>query len=292
MFYALTKDQIRNVCKEKIESLEHWLRRLIDEKLSASHGDYFSYIDGAGNRLIKKGIVDELEERLKKDPTRYSRKIDAVLLSDAIDIICNPQLYSIFAPGLRFAFPEGRDEARTFMYRLLDPRNRLYHSNPISLHQAEQVVCYSTDIIESLKQHYGAIGMQSEYNVPTILKFSDSFGNLCLRNQMTPGVTGGVIINLSNQPTNILWPGDVLTVEIEVDPAFDPTNYTISWACLPEDFFKPISSEPKAIISITTRHVAELMVIQCKISSHNEWHRMGVGGDDSLLVFYKVRPPR
>src|SRR5450756_2124003 len=101
MFYALTEDQIRNLCKEKIESLEHWLRRLIDEKLSASHGDYFSYIDGAGNRLIKKGIVDELEERLKKDPTRYSRKIDAVLLSDAIDIICNPQLYSIFAPGLR-----------------------------------------------------------------------------------------------------------------------------------------------------------------------------------------------
>src|ERR1035437_142848 len=137
----------------------------------------------------------------------------------------------------------------------------------------------------ALKQHYGAIGMQSEYNVPTILKFSDSFGNLCLRNQMTPGVTGGVIINLSNQPTNILWPGDVLTVEIEVDPAFDPTNYTIRWACLPEDFFKPISSEPKAIINITTRHVAELMVIQCKISSHNEWHRMGVGGDDSLSVF-------
>jgi hypothetical protein len=95
MFYALTEDQIRNLCKEKIESLEHWLRRLIDEKLSTSHGDYFSYVDGAGNRLIKKSIVDELEERLKKEPTRYVRKIDAVLLSDAIDIICNPQLYYI-----------------------------------------------------------------------------------------------------------------------------------------------------------------------------------------------------
>ena len=120
MFYALTEDQIRDLCKEKIESLEHWLRRLIDEKLSASHGDYFSYVDGAGNRLIKKSIVDALEERLKKEPTRYVRKIDAVLLSDTIDIICNPQLYSFFAPGLAFAFPEGRDEARTFMYRLLD----------------------------------------------------------------------------------------------------------------------------------------------------------------------------
>lgn len=291
MFYALTEDQIRNLCKEKIESLEHWLRRLIDEKLSASHGDYFSYIDGAGNRLIKKRIVGALEEQLRQDPTRYSRKIDAVLLSDAIDIICSSQLYSIFAPGLRFAFPEGRDEARTFMYRLLDPRNRLYHSNPISLHQAEQVVCYSTEIIESLKQHYGAIGMQSEYNVPTILKFSDSFGNRCFRNQMSPGATGGVIMNLSKQPTSVLWRGDVLTVEIEVDPAFDPTDYTISWTCLVNPV-ESISNGPKATINITTKHVDEHMMIQCKISSYNEWHRMGVGGDDSLSVFYKVRPPR
>ena len=107
MFYALTEDQIRNLCKEKIESLEYWLRRLIDEKLSTSHGDYFSYVDGVGNRLIKKSIVDALEERLKKEPTRHVRKIDAVLLSDAIDIICNPQLYYIFAPGSAFAFPEG-----------------------------------------------------------------------------------------------------------------------------------------------------------------------------------------
>jgi len=238
MFYALTEDQIRNLCKEKIESLEHWLKRLIDEKLSASHGDYFSYVDGAGNRLIKKGIVDALEKRLKKEPTRYVRKIDAVLFSDAIDIICNPQLYSIFAPGLRFAFSEGRDEARTFMYRLLDSRNRLYHSNPISLHEAEQVVCYSTDIVESLKQHYGAIGMQSEYNVPTILKFSDSFGNVYFRNQMIDWA-GGVMMDLSKQPTSVLWPGDVLTLEIEVDPAFDPTDYTISWTCS-KGFVEPI----------------------------------------------------
>ena len=290
MFYALTEDQIRNLCKEKIESLEHWLRRLIDEKLSASHGDYFSYIDGAGNRLIKKRIVDALEEQLRQDPTRYSRKIDAVLLSDAIDIICSSQLYSIFAPGLRFAFPEGRDEARTFMYRLLDPRNRLYHSNPISLHQAEQVVCYSTEIIESLKQHYGAIGMQSEYNVPTILKFSDSFGNLCLRNQMSPDAVGGVMVDLSKQPTSVLSPGDVLTVEIEVDPAFDPTDYTIRWGCS-TGFVEPIPSGPKTIIKIVTKHVAETRIITCHVVSNNEWHRMLTGEDDVLSVLYKVRPP-
>lgn len=290
MFYALTEDQIRDLCKGKIESLEHWLRRLIDEKLAASYGDYLSYVDGAGNRLIKKGIVDKLEERLKKEPTRYVRKIDALLLSDAIDVICNPQLYGIFSPALASAFPEGRDEARTFMCRLLDPRNRLAHSNPISLHQAEQVVCYSNDVIESLKQHYGAIGMQSEYNVPTILKFSDSLGNLCFRNQMI-GSAGEVLMDLSDQPTSVLYPGDILTLEVEVDPAFGPTDYTISWKCS-ADSVEPIPSGPKATINITTKHVAEHMIIWCNITSNNEWHRMGVRGDDSLSVLYKVRPPQ
>jgi hypothetical protein len=38
--------------------------------------------------------------------------------------------------------------------------------------------------------------MQSEYNVPTNLKFSDSFGNLCFRNQMLD-FAGGVLKDLS-----------------------------------------------------------------------------------------------
>ena len=87
MLPTLTDNQIRNCCKDKLESLEHWLRRLIDEKLSALHTDYFSHIDGAGNRFIKKDIVDALEERVKKEPSRYPRKIDAVLLSNAVAII-------------------------------------------------------------------------------------------------------------------------------------------------------------------------------------------------------------
>jgi hypothetical protein len=132
--------------------------------------------------------------------------------------------------------------------------------------------------------------MQNEYNVPTILKFSDSFGNLYFRNQMQDFL-GGVIKDLSNQPTSVLWPGDVLTLEIEVDPAFDPTDYTISWTCS-KGFVEPIPNGPKAIIKITTNHVAQQMGITCNIRANNEWHRMLSGEDDVLMVFYKVRPPR
>jgi len=132
--------------------------------------------------------------------------------------------------------------------------------------------------------------MQSEYNVPTILKFSDSFGNVYFRNQMIDWA-GGVMMDLSKQPTSVLWPGDVLTLEIEVDPAFDPTDYTISWTCS-KGFVEPIPNGPKAIIRIATKHVAETWIITCRVVSNNEWHRMLSGEDDVLMVFYKVRPPR
>ena len=43
MLYMLSDNEIRNQCREKLESLEHWLRRLIDETLSVKYGDYFSH---------------------------------------------------------------------------------------------------------------------------------------------------------------------------------------------------------------------------------------------------------
>ena len=133
--------------------------------------------------------------------------------------------------------------------------------------------------------------MQNEYNVPTILKFSDSFGNLYFRNQMVDAPGGGVIKDLSNQPKSVLWPGDVLMVEIEVDPAFDPTDYTISWQCS-KGFVEPIPSGPKAIINITTKHVGLLFLIMCNIRANKEWHKISNGEDDTLHVIYKVLPPQ
>ena len=92
--YQLSDSEIRNICKEKIESLEHWLRRLIDESLRNVYGDFFAYEDEHKNRLISKKTVESLTVRINKEPNRYSRKIDAVLLDDAISIICKPNLGS------------------------------------------------------------------------------------------------------------------------------------------------------------------------------------------------------
>ena len=85
MIFKLEDSEIRNICKEKIESLEYWLRRLIDETLSQAYEDFVSYIDFNVNRLIKKKITDSITNRVSLEPNRYPRKIDAVLLNDAIN---------------------------------------------------------------------------------------------------------------------------------------------------------------------------------------------------------------
>ncbi|MEJ1471814.1 MAG: hypothetical protein RPU59_12215 [Candidatus Sedimenticola sp. (ex Thyasira tokunagai)] len=287
----LTDSETRNICKEKLESLEHWLRRLIDEKLTKAYGDFFGYQDSNGNRIIRRKITESIEDRLNKEPERYSRKVDAILLDDAIDIICNPNLYNNhFREALVEAFPDGQSVARTVMKRLSDPRNRLAHANPISLRQYEQVVCYTGDIIESIKKHYSSRSMEEEYNVPLILKVIDSFGNAFHRNQFQNVHDGGIMKNLSEDSRYYLRPGDTLTLEVEVDPSFSEEEYEISWAS-PKGFGNAVPNGKKAVIEITDSQVAKMYGIQCRVTSNKSWHRMHLGADDFLIYALRVLPP-
>ena len=287
----LSEADLRRVCWEKIEALEHWLRRLIDDTLQPKYGDYFSASDVKGNRIIKSSIAQDANARRDLEPQRYPRKIDALLLENAIDIICNPQLFGDnFREPLKHAFPDGRDEARTFLKRVSSPRNNLAHANAISLRQAEQIICYTNDIIDALKAHYRHIGMQETYDAPLIIRVTDSFGNSYSRSQL-PGVhDGGVSKNFIEIPEMHLRPGDVLTLDIEIDPSYDQATYNISWSST-----KPWSSEHpterKVVIPITNRQVGQQFDVQCRITSNRDWHRMSMGADDFLMFWYKVLPP-
>ncbi len=288
---AVQKDnQIRSACKERIEALEHWLRRLIDDLLTKEYGDFFSYLDTSGDRIIRKKLVEQIEARRIAEPGRYPRKIDAVLLDDAIDIICNERLFNThFKTPLSQAFPDGHAEARTFITRLLRPRNHLSHANGISLRQAEQVVCYSNDIIESIKQFYRDLGMQQDFNVPLILKMSDSFGNTFTRSQFSPVHDGGIFMSFNERKEFLLRPGDLLTIEVEVDPSFDPSEYRVTW-----DSAKGLESAKegtKVVVPITNRQVGQMFDLQCRVTSNNDWHRMHMGADDFLFITYTVLPP-
>jgi hypothetical protein len=283
--------EVRSLCKEKIESLEHWLRRLIDDTLTPIYGDYFQYADQKGNRLIRSSLTQQVEARRHQEPSRYPRNIDAVLLEDSVYIICKPELFKQhFRMALEQSFPEGSEEARTFLNRLLVPRNNLAHANAISIRQAEQIICYSNDVIDSLKAYYRALGMQQSYNVPLILKVTDSFGNVFTRSQFGPCHDGGITMSFTLKDDMFLRPGDMLTIEVEVDPAFDVDSYTLTWGSTkPWSISKVIGT--KTVIPITNKQVGQNFDVQCRLTSKKDWHRMSIGADDFLLLQYKVLPP-
>lgn len=288
---SMKNAEIRSICKEKIESLEHWLRRLIDDTLRPIYGEYFSHTDASGNRLIKNSLAHQVAIRRAAEPLRYPRNIDAVLLEDAVDILCKPDLFKKhFQQALSEAFPEGRDEARTFLTRLLSPRNNLAHANAISSRQAEQIICYSNDVIDSLKNYYRTIGMQEAYDVPLILKVTDSFGNVFTRNQFQPCHDGGIMLSFVDKPHMHLRPGDMLILELEVDPAFDSSMYSVIWASTKAWYTAPVV-DTKAVIPITNKQVGQQFNVQCRVTTTRDWHRMQMGADDFLLMHYKVLPP-
>ncbi len=288
---ALSDSETRRACREKIEALEHWLRRMIDDAFAEKYGDYFSHADESGNRIIKSAIAQDAIARRQREPQRYPRPIDAILLDDAIDIVCNPKLFKDhFRDPLYQAFPDGREEARTFLKRISAPRNNLAHANAISLRQAEQIICYANDVIDSLKAHYRSIGMQNNYDAPLILKLTDSFGNSFSRSQFSTVHDGGIIKLFQDDRSLDLRPGDVLTLEVEVDPSYDPATYSLRWSST-----KPWSNQPqtacKVVIPITNLQVGQQFDVMCSVTSSRDWHRMAMGVDDFLMLYYRVLPP-
>lgn len=287
---SLPEAEIRSICKQKIESIEHWLRRLIDDTLTPIYGDYFEYKDGSGTRLIKGELAAQVSDRQAREPARYPRKIDAVLLDDAVEIICKPHLFKAhFARPFKDAFPEGREEAKTFLGRIQAPRNHLAHANAISSRCAEQILCYSNDVIDSLKRHYQGLNMQQEYDVPLILRVTDSFGQTFTRAQCGPAHDGGISLSYLDQPNHHLRPGDTLTIELEIDPAYDAESYDIKWAST-KQLDAPVDGS-KVVITIQERHVGQSFDVQCRITTKRGWHRMQMGSDDFLLAYFKVLPP-
>ena len=172
-------EELRLACRQKLETCELWLRRLIHEELMQRYGNtYFTEGMQNENHMFRKDIRDHSAKMLSESAGRYSKEVDTLLIEHIVDTICKQDLYHVcFSPALRDAYPDGREEARTFLRRLIPIRNALSHANPISVHDAERVFCYCDDVIESLKRHYSERNMAQEYNAPQFTKFTDSLGH-------------------------------------------------------------------------------------------------------------------
>jgi hypothetical protein len=270
--------------------LELWLRRLIHEKFEQVYsGDILNAKNAAGDFVVKKQIRESIEKYLRDRPGRYKRPVDAAMLDHLINIICKSDTYKkCFATALAAVYPQGAEEARSSLQRLLThltPRNHLSHANPISVRQAEQVICYSNDVVYALREFYAMSGTAEEYNVPRILRMWDSFGH-CEYAQAMPAFHR---FDYSNTPACYLRPGETLTIEIEVDPSFWGEGFMVTWAII-----APVVQQGdrfvKFVLPIENRHVGRELPIDITIISHQDWHRDQMF-DDFWRVIYRVLPP-
>lgn len=91
----LTEIELRDLCRHHIDSFENWSRRIIDETLKNCYGpDYFNFINTSNQPLIKSEIKKRIEQRVKDNPGRFPRNIDAILLEDIEYFLCRDDLYN------------------------------------------------------------------------------------------------------------------------------------------------------------------------------------------------------
>lgn len=286
--YKLTENELRSLCKEHIEALELWLRRLIDDEFTSTYGtNYFDKTKDDGSNLISSKIKKEVKNRKESNPNRFSRLIDACLLEEEIKIITNPIFYkNHFDKIFRIFFTNGNsDMIRIMMNSLVEPRNKLYHANPISVRESERIICYSNDIIGCIKTYYSNSNMEQEFNVPLILKYKDSFGNIVFRKNFGKNILGAGMINHSRNKQYFLRPGDTISIEIEVDPSFEKEFYSLRWTPKIENS----ENSNKFTYCIQTKDIGENFNIAVKLVTTNEWHRLN-GWDDYLVTKFKVLP--
>jgi hypothetical protein len=284
----LTESELREACRARIEMLELWLRRLIQEQFEQIYSnDILNAKNAAGDFVLKKQIMENIEKHLRDRPGRYKRPVDAAMLDDLITIICKPDTYkSCFVTALAVAFPLGAEEARHFLNRLLTPRNHLSHANAISIRQAEQVICYSNDVVYALRDFYAMRGKADAYNAPRILRMWDSFGHM--EHAQAADANLPHTFDYSDDPASHLRPGDTLTIEIEVDPSFSEEGFTVKWSESMHD--QQGERLLKFVLPVENRHVQREMPIYIKIISHQDWHRHQMW-DDFWQVIYRVLPP-
>jgi hypothetical protein len=285
----LTESDLRDACRARLEMLELWLRRLIHEQFEQIYSnDILNAKNAAGDFVLNKQLREHIDKHLHDRPGRYKRPVDAAMLDDLITIICKPDTYtSCFATALAAAFPQGNEEARDFLNRLLTPRNHLSHANPISIRQAEQVICYSNDVVYALRDFYAMRGTADTYNVPRILRMWDSFGHMELA-QATQAPMHK--FDYSDDTASNLRPGDTLTIEIEVDPSFWDEGFMVKWSSLFADLDQQGDRLVKFVLHVENRHVGRELPIDIKIISRRDWHRDQYW-DDFWRVSYRVLPP-
>lgn len=287
MYLNLTDEQLRSLCRTNIEALEKWARLMLHLVLTEKFGaDYIHAKNPDGNYKFKTKLVEKADEMIKNEPGRFPTHLDTLFLEELIYMLCHQDVYPLLSPHLKDFYPEGKEELKTFLGRVLSVRNKLSHSNPFSHRDAQRAVCYSNDFIDAVKHYFEQKNMTKEFNVPTIIKVTDSFGN-----ESIPADMAETIIYRINDPETkkpkVLYLGDRFSLTLEMDPSFPETDYHLEW--LNREGIEILDNGKKINVTIGNKLIGENVLIGCNVVSHNDWHRYG-DHDQTLILQFKALP--
>jgi hypothetical protein len=275
-----THDGLKEIARSHLESLEMWLRRIADERMTQTFGT--TYETTITNRIRRR--VDGLRSR---EPTRFPRWVDATTFDQIGDIISGQHYDRVFKPLFHAEYPHGNTQLKVVLGVLTKIRNRTAHSNPLSARDVEKAICYSNDLIDLLKSHYKQISMNNQYNVPTIIRYRDSVGNEIHRQNGISRWYGWEV-----RPGLLFYPGESLSIEITVDSSFEKSEYIIQWTVSNGKDVSEQNDSP--ILHITFddgKDVSQSLEITARIIQKKSWHKHSSAFDDALHIIVKVLPP-
>lgn len=287
----LTEIELRDLSRHHIDTFENWSRRLIDEVLRKNYGDnYFDFMISEDQPLVRSEIKKRIDKRMQDNPGRFPRKIDAILMEDIEYFLCREDLYNAHFKAILEPFYSGIAEVRKVLNRLIPIRNKLSHGNTISIHEAEQCLCYIGDFVAVFKQYYSDVGKERDYNVPVFLRIKDSLGNDFIRED--PQYVWELHFYGHTAPKIQLRSGDRYKLWVDVDSSFDSSFYEIHWI-VKQAYTTEIKKGTGNVIdfTLTNKNVSYAPEISIQLITKRDWHRFHTIDDSIKLNYEAVLPP-
>ena len=288
MYYQYSEEELRTICRAHIENFEKWARifihNILSEKLAA---DYFHAKGDDGKYRMKKSFVEKSDKMIAADPLRFQTPVDTLFVEDIIYILCKDDFFrDYFSSYMCKMYPEGCNELRTFLRRLIPIRNKLSHTNPFSIREAEQCVCYCNDFIECIKEYYKTMGKDKDFNIPTIIRVNDSLGNEYLIKDGRAG-ENMTIIDPNTMQKKVFYLGEKFNLNLTLDPSFTEDTFSLNWQN--KEGIEILDNGKRINVTITNNLIGEDVLLICRLVTNNEWHRFS-GYDQQLLIKFKALP--
>lgn len=299
LLWNMSDLEARDLCKHRIDTMERWSRRLIDESFKETYGEEYLDVEvSEGQPLIKSSIKRQIEGRIKANPGRFTRIVDVLVIEDLEYFFCRDDLYRNLFRCVFEPFFSGQEEVRAVLKRITDIRNKIAHGNHLSQHELEQGVCYSNDFISVFCDYYKDLGKEKEYNVPTFLSFRDSLGRSLSRNNSSYSWEVNES-HFSSNPTmsntkSHLRSGESYRLILEVDASFPEDFYTIEWY-VNYGICDLIAKGQGNIIEfiVDDKCVSYSPRISASLITKRSWHRFAnINCDDYFEIYLsEVYPP-